>query len=341
MINPANEDIVNLAQDVMEIFDQDYETAPENERLKSHLTIPANAEEGFKTSGEMQGWFFLNSYLFHFHETELNHQMNEYMDEKEEALNEKKENGTLEEEEINIFREELDFYLSNLTYYFLFDYRTPLLSRRGNEWLAALVGREHPLYNDFMCMQKRDPEGYIYFGEDEQYIHFKSINDDTDLPVLKRSMENADLGHPEGNLFIMSLLRFNEEWWLMEIYYSFEYTEQMEKELAGKKIIFDFFHNPEAEDPELVKTRQKHFLKFTGGKQLLFFRDSEELFAIYERWTEYLGKEEKLSKENQKQILNNHEFDPLHFPTETNTHVLEDNKDFMMRYWKSDFRLFL
>ena len=415
LINPANEDIVNLAQDVMEIFDQEYETALENERLKSYLNIPSDAYEGFKVSGEMQEWYFFNSYLFHFHETELNHQLIGYMDENEAELKEKKENGTLEEEDIKIFREEVDFYSSNLAYYFLFDYRTPLLSKRGNEWLAALVGSEHPLYNDFMCMQKRDPEGYIHTGEDEHYIHFKSIKDDTDLPVLKKSMENTDLGHPEGDLFIMSVLRFNEEWWLMEIYYSFEYTEQMKKELAGKKILFDFFHNQEAEDQVLVRARYKYFLKFTEGKQLLFFKDSEELIAIYERWTKYLGKVEKLSKEEQKQILDNHkadimdswvddeeasgflfynpnhglefyagindiipdednpeydenqdssdiielmisegcsdemarfildkyEFEPLQFPMETNTHMLEDNKDFMLRFWKSDFRSFL
>src|SRR5690606_16775054 len=123
-IAPYNQFIGNIAEDVMSIFEDEYEYAPENEVLKKFYTLDQTETDYYEVRNFIDTILF-KSYLF-FPDTGLKllHQEAELIED--------------EKEHLLMYLREMRDDMVHKSY-------TSLLSLNGKEWAAELLENGHPL----------------------------------------------------------------------------------------------------------------------------------------------------------------------------------------------------
>ncbi|NCC70820.1 DUF3843 family protein, partial [bacterium] len=178
LIYPNHENITKMAKVIYDVFDKEWEYAPENEFLKSFYKIDEN-ETDFYEARKLMDKILFKSYLF---------QIDTY--------------ARLIEEEIEVFNENKDDveHISSLVYEVrasgIHNYCTRLLALKSNEWTAHLLGKNHPLYHDFLNMSPRIYSYFYYIGQDEYDIFIEHIATGKKFKLTKKSLNTPDLNRP-------------------------------------------------------------------------------------------------------------------------------------------------
>ena len=121
-----SEELKEVSLNVLSVFEEAWETAPENEHLKSYYQID-DKEPDYYQARKFIDTILFNSYLFYTDTTvDLRQQMEKIFEESENP-----------EEAIRLGNSIKD-HLTHHT-------RTKLLALTGKEWAAAVLGDEHPL----------------------------------------------------------------------------------------------------------------------------------------------------------------------------------------------------
>ena len=95
---PVSKNIIRLGLDIYRIFDEEYEYAPENSKLKEFIFLPPQENDYYKVRSKIE-WVILDSYLFHFNR---NNCENEILD-----LSESKNNIEFFRKNIKTFAKEI------------------------------------------------------------------------------------------------------------------------------------------------------------------------------------------------------------------------------------------
>ncbi len=147
-IAPYNDFIFGTAIEIMDIFDQVWEYAPENKVLKSYYQIDQKMPDFYACRNLIDTVLF-KSYLFHPDTLlSLNDQENELIDELKDE-DERKIIALLNENRDNAIHH----------------YSTRLLGLKGKEWAAEILGREHPLYSAFINQSQKISGHFLYKGQ--------------------------------------------------------------------------------------------------------------------------------------------------------------------------------
>ena len=205
-------------------------------------------------------WIMLDSWLHHFLREELNEMTAE--------IDRKNMEKSMSEEHRSIL-----LYDTRDT--IIMSRHTPLLARKGNEWLAFALGKDHPLFEPLMGLGEKKSAYYFYRGKEGEDLLFEHIATGTELKVTAMSMELPEETRPGRSIYFMGFVRWNEMWWLSGAQVGWGYNADLirkEKESAKSRQLF-------GKDPvlEKEKNRQLHasFLKFNNGRSLAFVESEE------------------------------------------------------------------
>jgi hypothetical protein len=142
-IAPVNDFIFNISANVMHVFDEAWEYAPENKNLNAFYHIDKN-EKDFYLARNLIETILFKTYLF-FPDTAID-------------LNESK----IEIVESHRNDQNLIAYLNENQDAFLHRTHTKLLAFTGKEWAAELLGENHPRSKDLRNMSEKI-RGYFFY----------------------------------------------------------------------------------------------------------------------------------------------------------------------------------
>ena len=252
-INPENPGIEQTAQKIYGLLAEEYETAPENERMQAFLYHSAMGEEDFFRYREILDWFHYQCY-FNIENVA------QYRDEAERLLDDEKITPEMAETLIYATRTSLTF-----------KGRRNLLSLTSPEWLA-LVGKAHPEHQLWGKVKVRKNSCYLLEKEDDRYLYVKDLcsEDEGEFKITKKSLNLSAIRSREvgKSTLICELIYFGNTWWQCGMLLENKYDQKM------AEYVDDLTKQKE-------KTNEKatfhDFIKASGGKSFVFCQSQEEI----------------------------------------------------------------
>ena len=252
-INPENPGIEQTAQEIYGLLAEEYETAPENERMQEFLYHSAMGEEDFFHYREILDWFHYQCY-FNIENVA------QCRDEAERLLDDEKITPEMAETLIYATRTSLTF-----------KGRRNLLSLTSPEWLA-LIGKAHPEHQLWGKVKVRKNSCYLLEKEDDRYLYVKDLcsEDEGEFKITKKSLNLSAIRSREAgkSTLICELIYFGNAWWQCGMLLENKYDQKM------AEYVDDLTKQKE-------KTNEKaafhDFIKASGGKSFVFCQSQEEI----------------------------------------------------------------
>ena len=252
-INPENPGIEQTAQEIYGLLAEEYETAPENERMQEFLYHSAMGEEDFFHYREILDWFHYQCY-FNIENVA------QCRDEAERLLDDEKITPEMAETLIYATRTSLTF-----------KGRRNLLSLTSPEWLA-LIGNAHPEHQLWGKVKVRKNSCYLLEKEDDRYLYVKDLcsEDEGEFKITKKSLNLSAIRSREAgkSTLICELIYFGNAWWQCGMLLENKYNQKM------AEYVDDLTKQKE-------KTNEKaafhDFIKASGGKSFVFCQSQEEI----------------------------------------------------------------
>lgn len=248
-----------FAEKVMEVFDKEYEFAPENEALKSCYEIDEKETDFYKIRHQI-GTILLGTYLF-YPDTGL-----DMISEEEEILEKKKNDKNL----IPLLQENRDA--------FNFKARTRLLALSGTEWLACLLGEQHPLYSDIRSISKRINGLFLYKGQNERTIHLEHIASGKKFALIKASFDYHTTLIEIDTIVFMGIVRWKDEWWFSGVSYQQDFNADLildEKNSVPSRRQVAFLDFERKETSEILQKQERAFLGFNDNSHIAFMKTDQ------------------------------------------------------------------
>ena len=252
-INPENPGIEQTAQEIYGLLAEEYETAPENERMQEFLYHSAMGEEDFFHYREILDWFHYQCY-FNIENVA------QCRDEAERLQDDEKITPEMAETLIYATRTSLTF-----------KGRRNLLSLTSPEWLA-LIGKAHPEHQLWGKVKVRKNSCYLLEKEDDRYLYVKDLcsEDEGEFKITKKSLNLSAIRSREvgKSTLICELIYFGNTWWQCGMLLENKYNQKM------AEYVDDLTKQKE-------KTNEKaafhDFIKASGGKSFVFCQSQEEI----------------------------------------------------------------
>ena len=252
-INPENPGIEQTAQEIYGLLAEEYETAPENERMQEFLYHSAMGEEDFFRYREILDWFHYQCY-FNIENVA------QCRDEAERLLDDEKITPEMAETLIYATRTSLTF-----------KGRRNLLSLTSPEWLA-LIGKAHPEHQLWGKVKARENSCYLLEKEDDEFLYVKDLcsEDEGEFKITKKSLNLSAIRSREvgKSTLICELIYFGNAWWQCGMLLENKYNQKM------AEYVDDLTKQKE-------KTNEKaafhDFIKVSGGKSFVFCQSQEEI----------------------------------------------------------------
>ena len=252
-INPENPGIEQTAQEIYGLLAEEYETAPENERMQEFLYHSAMGEEDFFRYREILDWFHYQCY-FNIENVA------QCRDEAERLLDDEKITPEMAETLIYATRTSLTF-----------KGRRNLLSLTSPEWLA-LIGKAHPEHQLWGKVKARENSCYLLEKEDDEFLYVKDLcsEDEGEFKITKKSLNLSAIRSREAgkSTLICELIYFGNAWWQCGMLLENKYDQKM------AEYVDDLTKQKE-------KTNEKaafhDFIKASGGKSFVFCQSQEEI----------------------------------------------------------------
>ena len=252
-INPENPGIEQTAQEIYGLLAEEYETAPENERMQEFLYHSAMGEEDFFHYREILDWFHYQCY-FNIENVA------QCRDEAERLQDDEKITPEMAETLIYATRTSLTF-----------KGRRNLLSLTSPEWLA-LIGKAHPEHQLWGKVKARENSCYLLEKEDDEFLYVKDLcsEDEGEFKITKKSLNLSAIRSREvgKSTLICELIYFGNAWWQCGMLLENKYNQKM------AEYVDDLTKQKE-------KTNEKaafhDFIKASGGKSFVFCQSQEEI----------------------------------------------------------------
>ncbi|NME69414.1 DUF3843 family protein [Flammeovirga aprica] len=279
--------IKDIAEDVMKVFEDAWEYAPENTTLKLKYTL---LESDFYKSREFIDVILFQTYLF-YPDTALKQQKVEL------DIFEKNRN---ESHLLHLLNSERDRLLHTSF--------TKLLGLKGKEWAAKVLGEKHPLYTSFLELSPKLEGQFFYKGQDERYVYLEYIATGEKFNLLKESYDNAtDLNNVDDILYL-GICKWRGEWWFsgVAMIQSFD-VNLVNKERNSLESVSatDFLKINSDRNNKTLASQKKAFLEFNQNS-LIKILPIEEVEPFVNSFMSFYNKSLGLSSKEVEKIRENH-----------------------------------
>lgn len=271
IINPQYPGIESAAKDIYQLLADEYETAPENERMQKYLCHSSMGEEDFSDYRELLEWFHYNCYFNIENNGEFFEQTTEILDDKE----------------ISPANYKSLIYGAHTT--LMLGGRRSLLSLTSPEWLA-LIGKNHSGNKLWADVKVLPNCGYMLENEDQEYLYFKDLCREEDkenslLRVKKKSLSLSSTKKRKvgSTAFICELIYYGNSWWQFGLNVERKFDDDMAQYLENMKKEYT---------REKEKAAYNDFMKASGGKFCVFCKSKDEISDFLHNKMEYKNAED-------------------------------------------------
>ena len=286
-INPHNRIFFDIAGQVMDVLDEDYEFAPENQVLKNIFTLnPDEADESYEfyeTRSYLQTVFF-ESYLFY---PDIKRRLDDDIFETLMALDEEKPELKLS-------------YIREVTEDYTFNKVSALLALNAKDWAKEVLGPSHANYEAWSNISPKIKGLFQYTSQSDTDVILEHIASGIAFKMTKKSFDLLE-DLREDEIIYIGLVKYNEEWW-----FSGNFTAQP----FNAALILDQKNSAEArsevsllvdrQDIQSILSQQKQaFLDYNEGSLIAFLK-SKDLNPFIENYFEFYNNSLKLT--NQKKF---------------------------------------
>jgi hypothetical protein len=293
IISPDLIEWSDLSDRIFDIFEREYEQAPENTSLKEHYKVSPGEENFFVLKDKMR-WIMLDSWLLHFQRKELADMINE-------DSRYQNEDGPAEENR--------ELYLYDTIDSYIFSTCTNLLAKQGKDWLAYVQGKDHPLFKEILGMGEKKSGYYLFMGVENEKLLFQHIASEKILRITLESMDLPKDLEQGKSISFAGFVKWKNEWWFSGTTASWGYDADLirkEKNSETSRMLF-------GEDPVSKKMKNEQlyssFLKFNNGKPIAFVESEEKAGSFIRDYLVFHNESLDISasekREGSKRILKN------------------------------------
>jgi hypothetical protein len=282
-ISPYNDYIDNISERIMVILEEAYEYAPENESLKSIYTLNPEETDFYEVRNYIDRILF-KTYLF-FSDTALE------LDRQEREIIKKNDD------------ENLLMYLNENRDSFIHENHTCLMSLKGSEWAAEILGKDHAVSQDLPNMSKKILGYFFYKGQDKNDVLLEHIASGKKFNLTKKSFEHHSELKQVDDIFFMGIVRWRNEWWFSGIHFRTDFNADLildEKDSMESRMMVDFLDHSESDTTGLINQQLEAFKDFNNGSQIAFL-PSDEIEGFYEAYITYYNNSLKLTEKEKEE----------------------------------------
>lgn len=302
---PEDYSIAVLGDEIYEVFDNEWDKAPVNRKLKAFLQIPVTETDFYKVR-YVYDWLVLKSYLFFIYGEE-----NE--ERKQEIIAEESNSEDMDIKMLNMFLfESHDEFVSKTI--------TSLLAMRGSEWLAYVLGKDHPLFEPLLKVTPKKTGKFLFLGEDERVLHFRYLASGKEIHVSKKSLSSNKL-KPDFTVVTMSVVEWMNEWWFSGVMVSEDMSDDLlltETAHPHKASLFETIDSFK----EALAHQYSIFCEFNGGKPLSFVANANEMYDLFDNYFQFHNDKKEL--ERQKKGLSSKTHQPIKNPRPKEKNELDE-----------------
>ena len=283
VISPYNAFLDQLGFEVMEIFEEEYEVAPENEVLQSVYQLEESSS--YYEVRKFLDVLLFQTYLF-YPDTGLELEASEA-----EILEKYGKDITV----INLLNENRDSSLHSAY--------TKILSLKGKDWAAELLGSKHPLHDPLKEMSERVQGRFLYKGQDRTHITLEHIASSKTFRLTKESFDHSVQLNKIDQIIFISLIKWKDEWWFSGVFFIDEYDPSLveeEKRSPQSLRSVAFLTDQKEKMQEVLQEQKERFLEYNEGS-LIAFMPAKEIQPFLNGFTSYYNQSLKLSKEEHEQ----------------------------------------
>lgn len=275
---PFNNLVVDTAYYAAQVLDHAWVNAPENTYLKQYYQID-NEEEDFYAARLLIDRLLFDSYLFN---PDTGLKLNRQNDE---IINEYKDDDYL----LRYLQEHRDITIHST--------HTKLLSLKGKEWVAEILGSNHPLSNDFLNISPKINGFFLYKGQDASNLFLEHIASGKKFELTKKSFDNADDLDTVDTILFMGIVKWKDEWWFSGIYIKLDYDPEIvleEKKSITSRRVVNFLDHSILKAKKNLKKQFDAFKKFNNGSQIAFL-PSDKINSFIEDYIHFYNSSLKVT----------------------------------------------
>lgn len=253
-ISPVNSFFQTLAESVMDVLDEAWEFAPENEHLKEIYTLDESITDYYEVRAFIDRVIY-GSYLFMDVSIML-------MIEERELIAEEKGEPDVLLALLNRNRDEI-----------LHTARTSLLALSGKEWAAEILGENHPRTADLKEMSRRIEGYFLYKGQDENVVFLEHIASAKKFDLTKKSFHHSSELKESDSILYIGLVRWRDEWWFSGVEFQSPFNADLildEKNNMKSRSMVNFLDHIGTEIDDILEIHHRVFLKYNNGSQIAF-----------------------------------------------------------------------
>ena len=284
-VSPYNDFITDLSDKVMEVFDETWEEAPENEFLKSFYQIDED-EDDFYIARNLIDAVLFKTYLF-YPDTFLKLNEAEFQ-----LIEENRENELL----ITFLNDNRDNSLHG--------FHTRLLSLTGKEWSSEILGEHNSISKEFLKISKKIKGYFLYKGQDNSDIFIEHIASGKPFKLTKKSFDHSANLTTVDKILFMSIVQWKKEWWFSGVYFEHEYDANLildEKNSLESRRQVDFLDHQTKDTDGILNEQLSAFKNFNKGSQIAFL-PSEQIEEFVNAYVEYFNSSLNFSAKEKKRI---------------------------------------
>lgn len=255
IIDPEDPSIINMAKEIYDLFDAEYETAPENSFMADYFSFEGKGYDKFPAFSDNAGSLFFKSYLVApFNEIPLNKVIDQVR---------KSYPKRSEQEKNAIISETISQMVHN-------DPCGPL-ALKINEWFSVIAGTQQPYKKYFDEFEFIDSQEFYVIEKSYSHIKIRSVANGREIDVTKESIKNVTGLHPWKTVIKVCCAFYNDTWWFFGEYLTRNLNDEEDIRPA-----VDYVKEEKTNDP-VYNT----FMKASNNEPLMFIPSYDALKEFF------------------------------------------------------------
>ncbi|MBL0053572.1 MAG: DUF3843 family protein [Bacteroidetes bacterium] len=252
-ILPFQEFLIEMGDAVLEVFENEWEYAPENTRLISFFQLDETAD--FYDARTYMEKILFKSYLFNFDTAD------DLVSSEIETIE-----NYIDDKNISTFLTEGRDFKTHTSH-------TRILSLLGKEWAAEILGTQNPLSKSFLNMSPRVIGYFLYKGQDHTDIFIEHIASGKKFELTKKSFDHHKLLVEIDTIMRMGIVKWMDEWWFSGVYVQTPFDADLvldEKNSLTSRQAVNFLDHQKMNINDILQGQLDAFLEFNNGSQIAF-----------------------------------------------------------------------
>lgn len=268
-----------LSEYIYKYLDTQFEKAPINESIEK-LFGKESICDNFYELKNILNWFFCHSYLME-PSTQAKIMQNQHF------VNEQFKNATPEQK---------NMFMYGIMQDTIFTYPCGPLALKINDWLCAMVGKEHPNFDNYRTMEAKATLHWLVQNMTENTIVLSCITKNETLEVERNMFKDTDKYQPGKTVVTSGFVKYKGKWYISGIV-----------SINDISVYSNVRKEPDQAQIEAIhRNVRDRFVQENNGKEIAFFGNLTELKEFLTKkmgWPEEANQQFKNLEKNRNFVV--------------------------------------